>query len=291
MLLLKLGMRGRSSMKKIFSIIGTVVIIIIIISFLWGHKSDKYIDIVKNGNLQKYPGVTINQAVKGFFGSPEWENNGEKDGFVYVTVSGKMMYMEKEVNAALQFKIDKENNSFEVYALEFNGVPQNLLMKATLIEKMFGDSKAAITESESSGNQDNDNYNYGDREEPNKEITKEEYLALLNYYSSGENMMDLQKLTRAVMANDYYASKEIADQIISKNETIYNIDVPEGFGIQDAVEGMKSEILYTQNTVEEVLNLLKDNDRSYFNYFQDMNGSDLHQKAVVLQILVQNRWH
>lgn len=109
--------------------------------FLFCCGESKEIQIVKNGYLNGHPERTIGDAVNNFFGSPKWESgvgiDGETKGKTLVNVKGKMMFMDKEVTAALQFIVEKENGTFRLNACELNGIPQNMIMYAALIEKMY----------------------------------------------------------------------------------------------------------------------------------------------------------
>ena len=95
------------------------------------------VTIVKNGTLNSYPNKTIGEAVNSFFGNPKWKKIIADDGHTYVNAEGKITYMEKEVNAAIQFRIYKETNTFEINAFEINGVPQNNFMLYGLLSKMY----------------------------------------------------------------------------------------------------------------------------------------------------------
>ncbi len=110
--------------------------------FLGGCLGDsKEIQIVKNGHFNNYPSKPIGEAVDQFFGNPTWESgtgiDGETKGKTLVNVGGRMTYMEKEVQGKIQFVVNKETGVFEIQAFEMNGIPQNRLMMAALLEKMF----------------------------------------------------------------------------------------------------------------------------------------------------------
>jgi hypothetical protein len=94
--------------------------------------------MVKEGRLNGFPDKTINKGVNDFIGNPKWENGIAADGKIFVNVSGQISYMEKPVNMTLQFLIS--SNTFEVYALEFNNVPQSKIILYALLSKMFGGS-------------------------------------------------------------------------------------------------------------------------------------------------------
>ena len=93
--------------------------------------------MVKEGHLATYPNKTIGSAVDSFFGSPKWEAGVSESGTHFVNVSGKIMFMEKEVTAKLQFEVKPDAGTFNVNALEFNEIPQNQFVIAALLMKMF----------------------------------------------------------------------------------------------------------------------------------------------------------
>jgi hypothetical protein len=45
--------------------------------------------------------------------------------------------MEKPITASLQFKISSNRDTFEIQALEFNGIPQNKFVQQALLARMF----------------------------------------------------------------------------------------------------------------------------------------------------------
>lgn len=53
---------------------------------------------------------------------------------------GTFSYYDKDTSCCLQFKL-YDDNHFEAYALEFNGVPQSKFMKNTLIDEVMEDAR------------------------------------------------------------------------------------------------------------------------------------------------------
>jgi hypothetical protein len=119
------------TMKKFQSIV------LVLVLFLSACSESAEIKMIKEGKLNNYPEKTIGEAVDGFFGNPKWEKLIAEDGLTYVNVSGKMTFMEKEVDGLLQFKISESGDRFEVNSFEMNEIPQNKLMLVGLINKMF----------------------------------------------------------------------------------------------------------------------------------------------------------
>jgi hypothetical protein len=94
------------------------------------------IKLVKNGNFQACPSITVDQAVNSFLSNPKWESGVTNSQEHIVNIKGDLSFANKPVEGAIQFLISKNGNSFEFNALEFNGVPQSTLIGIGLIQKM-----------------------------------------------------------------------------------------------------------------------------------------------------------
>jgi hypothetical protein len=103
---------------------------------LFGDSPD--VALVQNGHLKDYPNITIGKAAAGFMDNPSWDSGVSDDGARFVNVRGQVRYLDKTVDAFLQFEVYPDKQTFEVRALEFNGVPQNNLIKLALLAKMLG---------------------------------------------------------------------------------------------------------------------------------------------------------
>ncbi|MDF1581434.1 MAG: hypothetical protein P1P74_11760 [Desulfuromonadales bacterium] len=99
--------------------------------------------LVKSGTLSACPDVPIGLAIDSFFNGAKWASgigaDGESKGKQLVNVEGEILFMDKPITAALQFVVDGEQKSFELHAMEFNGVPQNQLFMAALVRKICGE--------------------------------------------------------------------------------------------------------------------------------------------------------
>ena len=102
--------------------------------------NDPNVTLVKTGHLSAYPNKTIGEATDAFIGNPRWESGTGQDGTEFVNVRGDIRYMDKPVEAALQFEINRRLGTFEVRALEFNGIPQNGLVQIGFLEEMYESS-------------------------------------------------------------------------------------------------------------------------------------------------------
>ena len=72
--------------------------------------------------------------VTDFMSSPRWSSGESADGQEFVNIKGGIIYQETEVTALIQFLIN--GDSFEMGAVEFNGVPQNRFIGVGLLNKM-----------------------------------------------------------------------------------------------------------------------------------------------------------
>lgn len=95
------------------------------------------VTLVKTGTLESYPEKTLGTAIDNYFGNPYWTSGESEEGKKFVNIEGSVYFMDKEVDALLQYKISEDNTSFEYSALELNGVPQSNLIYLGLIESMY----------------------------------------------------------------------------------------------------------------------------------------------------------
>ncbi|MDE3032113.1 MAG: DUF4339 domain-containing protein [Acidobacteriota bacterium] len=145
--------KPRRSMMRILAWIGgglvAVVLLLLAIGVMvgasgvrsWRGREAKAVRLVKTGHLQSHPEKTVGDAVDAFFGDPKWESGtgvaGETEGKTLVDATGRINYLDKAVNARIQFVVNTEEGTFELRAFEMNGIPQNQLMTGVLIEKMY----------------------------------------------------------------------------------------------------------------------------------------------------------
>ena len=111
-----------------------IIAILLIIVGVFGCAEDPSISMVKNGVLDSCPDKNMNEMVNGFLGSPKWTSGISQDGETLVNIEGRLTYAEKEVDGVIQFLVNDDR--FEFSALEFNEVPQNVLIANALLVKM-----------------------------------------------------------------------------------------------------------------------------------------------------------
>ena len=121
---------------------GLAILILLFVGFGFADGfSSKAEKIVKNGHFNTHQEKTIGKAVNDFFGSPRWESgtgsDGETKGKSLVSVKGRIKYMDKDVDAHIQFVVNETDGTFELRAFEINEIPQNKIMILSLINKMY----------------------------------------------------------------------------------------------------------------------------------------------------------
>lgn|GEM_PF-2815914 len=147
-------------MKKILFILMTSIVFLISGCSNKGvdniKKENKYVSMVKNGHPDKYPDSTYGKSFDKFFGSPTWKYFKSDDGKDVVEFTGDCKYENVKVKSKLQFILDVDSGTFEAGALSFNEVPQNKLITASLLNKVFEES---IPETSSLPNNESSNTN------------------------------------------------------------------------------------------------------------------------------------
>ena len=99
-------------------------------------SEDNHVKQVKNGYLNNHHEITVGDAFAGFFGDPKWKHFKSDKNQDVVEFTGKCKYHDAEVKAKMQFVFSNED-SFKIEYLAFNDVPQNMLMLAGLLTKIY----------------------------------------------------------------------------------------------------------------------------------------------------------
>ena len=108
--------------------------------FVGCSSGDSRLSLVKNGVMDFCPQATVKQMVNNYVDSPKWDAFVATDGKDYVNIEGKILYDDKPVDMLLQFKVDTDNDRFEVNAFEMNEIPQSIFMQNILLEDMCSES-------------------------------------------------------------------------------------------------------------------------------------------------------
>ncbi|MFT5875659.1 MAG: hypothetical protein ACI8WT_004653 [Clostridium sp.] len=118
------------------------------------NKNNEYILMVKNGHPNDRPNSTYGEAFKNFFGSPTWKYFKSDDGKDVVDFTGDCIYQDVEVKAMQQFILNVDAGTFEAGSLSFNEVPQNALITAGMLSKVFDSDSTTEEDTESTTAQD-----------------------------------------------------------------------------------------------------------------------------------------
>ena len=98
---------------------------------------DPKVNIIKEGTYDAYPDIKIGDAYAAFFSNPQWKYFEKKDGTRVVEFSGACMFKDVQVKAKQQFILNKMDDGFQIGALSFNDVPQEIQISDGLIMKVF----------------------------------------------------------------------------------------------------------------------------------------------------------
>lgn len=133
------SVKKKYGLKNLFVILAVIVLGVIIFSLFASGSSSKYIDMVKNGHPVDYPDSTYGEAFDAFFSNPKWEYFKSTEEDDVVEFQGGCTYSESDVVVTLQFILDVDAGTFEAGYFDMNGIPQNQLFTAALIEKVFSE--------------------------------------------------------------------------------------------------------------------------------------------------------
>ena len=100
-------------------------------------SNNKYVQMVKSGYRENNPALTYDKAFSVFFETPRWKYFKGNEGKNIVEFTGDCTYQDVAVKERKQFVVDEKQGTFEATYLAFNEVPQNKLILASLIEKVF----------------------------------------------------------------------------------------------------------------------------------------------------------
>lgn len=99
-------------------------------------RRSRYINMVKNAHPSSYPRITYGEALNDFLSHPRWSYISTKRHDI-VQVEGDCMYDGERAHVVIQFDVDEDAGRFEAYAMEIDGEPQNILVIALFLDKVF----------------------------------------------------------------------------------------------------------------------------------------------------------
>lgn len=100
------------------------------------HADPSLIDLVKSTKLALCPNANIEQMVTAYMQSPALTEVPSDNGTGYVNIAGGITYLNKPIQAVIQFSVTPNTRYVMYNALEFNGIPQNQVMATGLLSNM-----------------------------------------------------------------------------------------------------------------------------------------------------------
>ena len=102
---------------------------------------------VKGGYLSGYSTeVTVGDALDGFLSTPMWQYFQAESGEKIVQCTGGCTYQEQNVEVKIQFQLN-DDDTFELYTMAINDLPQNAFMIAAFFEKVYEEAAPTGTSS------------------------------------------------------------------------------------------------------------------------------------------------
>lgn len=136
------SVRQKSNSRNIVSFITLIMMSIFLVfgmtacdSIPMGNPS--VISSVKNGKLSGYPNKTVGDAFDDFLSGPVWQEFTADSGEHVVQVKGKCLYMEETVTLCVQFVLDDDDDTFSLYTVTLNDIPQNRLTQLGLLSAVY----------------------------------------------------------------------------------------------------------------------------------------------------------
>ncbi|MDE7477931.1 MAG: zinc ribbon domain-containing protein [Lachnospiraceae bacterium] len=126
-----------SRMKLLIAVVATVSCLLLIVFGIAYETNNSYIKIVKNGHPELYPDITYGKAFEAFFGDCKWEYFESEDGKSVVEFNGNCLYGNDKATVTIQFLVNADQNTFEVYTAGIDGEEQPALVYSLLLLKVF----------------------------------------------------------------------------------------------------------------------------------------------------------
>ena len=108
--------------------------------FVGCSSTDSRLSLVQNGVMNFCPQATVKEMVNNYVRNPKWEAIVGTDREDYVNIKGEISYDGMAADMLLQYKVDTNNDSFEVKGFEINGIPQYEYMTVALLENMCNEA-------------------------------------------------------------------------------------------------------------------------------------------------------
>lgn len=134
----------KKTSKIILGVIVTIAIIVVLAALGSSGDYSEEVSSVKNGYFQDYSAAdgypNVGDAFENYFDDTSWKAFTSDDDMEIVEFNGKFLYYDDETDCCLQFQT-YEDGSFDIYAVEFNGIPQDKLTISVLLEKVMDEAQ------------------------------------------------------------------------------------------------------------------------------------------------------
>ena len=134
----------KKTSKIILGVIVTIAIIVVLAALGSSGDYSEEVSSVKNGYFQAYSSddgyPNVGDAFENYFDDTSWKAFTSDDDMEIVEFNGKFLYYDDETDCCLQFQT-YEDGSFDIYAVEFNGIPQDKLTISVLLEKVMDEAQ------------------------------------------------------------------------------------------------------------------------------------------------------
>ena len=117
-------------------VLGMLILIFMGSIAITSFRRSRYINMVRNAHPSSYPRITYGEALNDFLSHPRWSYISTKRHDI-VQVEGDCMYDGDRAHVVIQFDVDEDAGRFEAYAMEIDGEPQNILVIAVFLDKVF----------------------------------------------------------------------------------------------------------------------------------------------------------
>lgn len=134
----------KKTSKIILGVIVTIAIIVVLAALGSSGDYSEEVRSVKNGYFQDYSAAdgypSVGDAFENYFGDTSWKAFTSDDDMDIVEFNGTFMYYNDETDCCLQFQT-YEDGTFDIYAVEFNGIPQDKLTISVLLDDIMDEGQ------------------------------------------------------------------------------------------------------------------------------------------------------
>lgn len=202
--------------------------------------TNKYVRMVKSGCPEAYPDISYGDAFDAFFEDTSWEYFESDKGLDVVEFHGKCYREDEKINVEMQFVLDEEDGTFELYAVTIDDEPQMELTNGFLLLKIFESYSSEdgtkeltdddINESKQSSSSEEKEIKQEDKQEEKQEEEQVDYAELgtdLSYpvmflgYADGYSPCPVMVNEESAGAAKTGTYEEMTASLINDDEILY----------------------------------------------------------------------